>query len=180
MRRRVCICLGLVLALGVAAWLGLLRLERYYREFDTEHSIIESSLIEPGLYLGAYVREPPPSTTAVLNLCETEDTFTCPVSRWEPIRDAAPAPDLDWLRRQVEFIADQRKADGIVFVHCRQGVSRGGMVIVAYLMHEHHWGRDEALEYARTKRPLVRPNPAFMDRLEEWENQLKDEAIRER
>jgi hypothetical protein len=177
MRRRVVICVGFVLAASLALWLGLVWLQQHYHSLITQHSGVECSLIEPGLYLGGYVQEAPRGTTAVLNLCESEDPFACEVNRWEPIRDAAPAPDLDWLRSQVGFIDERRNAGGTVFVHCRAGVSRGGMVVVAYLMHEHGWSRDNALEFVRTKRPLVRPNPAFMERLEEWEEEIADRAI---
>ena len=43
----------------------------------------------------------------------------------------------------------------------------------AYLMWKHGWTRDEALAFIRTKRPEVRPNAAFMERLSDWENVLK-------
>ena len=47
------------------------------------------------------------------------------------------------------------------------------MVVTAYLMFEHGWSRDEALKFVRSKRALIRPNPAFMERLLEWERELK-------
>jgi protein-tyrosine phosphatase len=93
--------------------------------------------------------------------------------RWEPIPDAEPAPNLDWLRRQVGFIEEQRQAGRAVFVHCRNGVSRSGMVVVAYLMAQHGWSRDEALTFVRSKRDVARPNPAFMRLLKEWERSPK-------
>ena len=40
---------------------------------------------------------------------------------------------------------------------------------VAYLMAKNHWTRDEALEFVRSRRPVVCPNPAFMELLLEWE-----------
>ena len=126
------------------------------------------SRIEEGLFLGGYVREPPPDATAVLNLCETEDPYRVAAHRWEPIPDTKPAPTLDWLRQQVEFIEEQRKAGRAVFVHCRNGVSRSGMVVVAYLMAHHGWSLDEALTFVRSRRAIVRPNPAFMRLLKEW------------
>src|SRR4051794_12774883 len=60
--------------------------------------------IEQGLYLGAYVKNPPPGKEAVLNLCEAEDPYDVAIPRWAPIPDTEPGPDVDWLRRQVEFI----------------------------------------------------------------------------
>ena len=68
------------------------------------------SLIEPGLYLGGYVPEPPRGTNAVLNLCETEDPYEAEYHRWLPIADAEPAPDLEWLGAQVAFIEGHRRA----------------------------------------------------------------------
>ena len=125
--------------------------------------------IEDGLYQGGSVDAPPRRTRAVLNLCEAADTYTSEVHVWEPIRDAEPAPSLEWLRQQVEWIDTHRQAGKVVFVHCRNGVSRSGMVVVAYLMFKNRWSRDSALEFVRARRPIARPNPAFMERLTEWE-----------
>jgi len=135
------------------------------------------SQIEDGLYLGGYVPEPPRNTQAVLNLCEVTDPYKVVAHRWEPIRDAEPVPSLDWLREQVEFIETEREAGRAVFVHCRNGVSRSGMVVVAYLMARHGWSRDEAMTFVRSKRPMVRPNPSFMHLLQEWEESLKSEQM---
>jgi len=119
------------------------------------------SQIEDGLYLGAQVDSPPPGTGAVLNLCEFEDHYTTEVYHHEPIRDAEPAPSLDWLRRQVDFIAAQRQAGRTTFAHCLNGVSRSGMVVVAYLMRKNKWTRDEALAHVQSRRPTppARPSP---------------------
>ena len=156
------------IALACASVVGFHLLAEWYTREGPNYS-----LIEPGLYLGGYVPEPPRGTGAVLNLCEAEDPYA---ARWVPIRDAEPAPDLAWLREQVAFIDGQRRAGRTVFVHCRNGVSRSAMVVVAYLMARHGWTRDEALEMVRAKRPAVRPNPAFMRRLLEWE---KESGLRE-
>ena len=166
-RLRLNLLVVLVASLGV--WLWLLWLERSYRE-------VPYSLIEEGLYVGRYVPEPPPGTEAVINLCESEDSYQVGVCLWEPIRDAPPAPSIEWLRRVVGFITTQRQAGLTVYVHCHNGVSRSGMVATAYLMHEHDWTRDEALAFVRSKRPSVRPNPAFMPLLTEWEHALKEPA----
>lgn len=131
------------------------------------------SEVEDGLYLGGYVPEPPPGTRAVLNLCELEDPYRVESHRWEPIPDAEPVPSLDWLRAQVAFIEAARAQGRTVFVHCRNGVSRSGMVVVAYYMARNRWSRDEAAEFVRSRRPGLRPNPAFMQLLLEWERSLK-------
>jgi hypothetical protein len=157
---------ALLLASGVAAWLVLTWLESGHRR-------IRYTLIESGLFMGEDVATPPPGTNAVLNLCEQSDPYQCDVHRWEPIGDAAPAPDVGWLKSQ-DFIAESRTVGRTVFVHCRNGVSRSGMVVVAYLMFEHRWTRDEALTFTRSKRDIARPNPIFMERLNDWEKHLQD------
>ena len=131
------------------------------------------SRIEDGLYLGGRVQEPPSGTQAVLNLCEVEDSYQATIHRWEPIHDGAPAPRIEWLRQQVEFIDSQCRAGRPIYVHCHAGVSRGGMIVVAYEMFKHRWTRDEALAFVRTRRPVVNPNPAFMRLLLEWEQLVK-------
>jgi hypothetical protein len=166
-RRRPLLLVVFLLICGIVAWLGLSWLERDYQGSGANYS-----LIELGLYMGGVVREPPSGTVAVLNLCELDDPYRCEVHRWEPTHDGEPAPELAWLRRQIEFIDMHRKNDHTVFVHCRNGVSRSGLVVVAYLMWEHGWSCDDALKFAREKRSIVRPNPVFMDRLAEWEKAL--------
>jgi protein-tyrosine phosphatase len=137
------------------------------------------SLVEPGLYLGGSVERPPRGTRAVLNVCESPETYPTAEMHycWEPIRDAAPAPSIDWLRRQVDFITEQRRADLQVFVHCFGGTSRSAMVVTAYLMERDGISRDDALAFLRTRRPSVRPNPAFMRLLLEWQDALKKPAV---
>lgn len=157
---------GILIFLLVACiigWLVLLAVQRYYADEDNYAEI------EAGLFMGGDVMEPPPGTSAVLNLCEKDDAYRCEVHVWEPIRDAAPAPSIDWLKKQVEFVEAQRNAGRTTYVHCFQGVSRSGLVVTAYLMHKNHWTRDEALAFVRVRRPQIRPNPAFMELLSEWE-----------
>jgi hypothetical protein len=159
----------MAVALGVAAGcvgLILLAVGRLTREPPNY------SRVGDRLYMGGLVTVPPPGTRAVLNLCETPDPYQADDHFWEPIADAEPAPDLDWLRRMVEWVDARQRAGVTTYVHCRNGVSRSGMVVVAYEMSRNGWPRDRALEHVRSKRPEVRPNPAFMERLAEWERWL--------
>jgi len=162
----VLLLLGSTSAAGFLCWLE--------RQYPAPLVWEPYSLVEKGLYMGGAVEKPPPGTQAVLNLCQDKDGYQCDVHTWDPIPDRAPAPGLDWLRKQVDFVAAQRKAGRTVFVHCRAGISRSTMVVTAYLMQKHHWTRDRALEFVRSKRPIVQPNPAFMDLLLEWERALKE------
>ena len=134
------------------------------------------SQIEEGLYLGGQVDAPPPGTHAVLNVSQKPDRYQAPVHHWEPIPDGPPPPSLDWLRRQVDFVTAQRKLGRVVYVHCRVGVSRSGMVVVAYEMAKNDWTFEQALAFVRARRSIVNPNPAFRPLLREWERIVKTRA----
>jgi hypothetical protein len=162
--------LGLVLLGCTGAWLFLAWVQRSYEEQGANYT-----LIEEGLYMGGDVDRPPPGTGAVLSLCEKTDRYYCATRVWDPIRDGEPAPDVAWLRRTVSWVDARRRTGATVFVHCRNGVSRSGLVVTAYEMLQHDWKRDEALAFVRSKRPIARPNPAFMRLLREWERVLKEE-----
>jgi len=151
----------LILGLALRAWI-----------LESSREPPDYSRIAADLYVGARLKQPPPGTTAVLNLCEFDDPYTVAAYSWQPIRDAEPAPGIDWLRRQVDWITQQREAGHTVFVHCQNGVSRSGLVVVALFMHTGGLTRDEALSFVRSRRPGVRPHPAFMELLGQWEQAL--------
>jgi len=164
----------LALAVATVAVVGFYFLADWW----LPHEEPNYSRIEDGLYLGGSVDRPPRGTRAVLNVCESEEPYRAEVHRWQPIRDAAPAPSMDWLRQQVDFINEQRRADLPVFVHCQGGTSRSAMVVAAYLMARDGSTRDEALTFLRARRPSIRPNPAFMGLLLEWQQALKKRRAR--
>src|SRR5262249_46348915 len=126
------IAIALAVAACLGGWLFLHWLEQSYSPGNYTQ-------IEEGLFVGGGNTTPPPGTREILNVCETRDSYSCEVHVWEPIRDAAPAPSLDWLRKQVDFVAAQREAGLPVYVHCHAGHSRSVMVITAYLMKKHQW-----------------------------------------
>ncbi|KAF2658356.1 phosphatases II [Lophiostoma macrostomum CBS 122681] len=55
-----------------------------------------------------------------------------------------------------------------VLVHCLQGISRSGSIIVAYLMQEQSLDYDAALAIARISRSIIMPNSGFADQLRLW------------
>ncbi|MCE9530465.1 MAG: dual specificity protein phosphatase family protein, partial [Planctomycetes bacterium] len=167
-RRQVIMVLLLVITTSVAAYI-------WSQAIDDLDGKPTYSKIEDGLYLGGSVKKPPPGTKAVLNLCEAEDSYHAEIHSWEPIPDAAPAPSLKWLRKRVEFVDEQQRANRQTYVHCHGGISRAPMVVTAYYMYKNKWSRDEALAFVRSKRDIIGPNPAFMDLLLEWEKELKRE-----
>jgi hypothetical protein len=161
--RRLALALLLVACLGVWLWLRWLE-STYDRPY---------ALIEDGLYVGSSVKSPPPGTTAVVNLCARADRYQVEASLWEPVFELGNEPSLEWLRRVVEFIDANRRADRTTYVHCMAGMNRSGAAVTAYLMLRHGWGRDRALAFVRSKRPEIQPNPTLMRLLAEWERELQ-------
>jgi protein-tyrosine phosphatase len=109
----------------------------------------------------------------VLNVGEIKDPYQAEAHRLAPIPDAAPAPSIDWLRQQVEFIDLQRRAGLPVYVHCQAGISRSVLVLAAYLMMRDGLTRDAALTAIRAKRSGAGPHAAFMPLLLEWQELQK-------
>lgn len=161
--RRAAIVATLLLGLAVWAWLRWLEQEVELRPYD---------LVEERLYVGGLVKAPPPGTSTVLNLCQQEDTYRTKNYRADPI-DGSEPPTIDWLKNAIKFIDDERRAGNIVYVHCFAGMNRSGMVVTAYLMHEHGWSRDQALAFAQSKRPQIQPSLSMMRFLTEWERTLR-------
>ncbi|KAF9975471.1 dual specificity phosphatase 12 [Actinomortierella ambigua] len=64
------------------------------------------------------------------------------------------------------FIADALEKGGKVLVHCVAGASRSATIVCAYLMKLQKLKVEEALEFVRSKRPLVGPNEGFMSQLQ--------------
>ncbi|KAK3331211.1 protein-tyrosine phosphatase-like protein [Apodospora peruviana] len=58
--------------------------------------------------------------------------------------------------------------DGKVLVHCSQGVSRSGAVVVGYLMRKEKKGVRAALAEVRMRRSKVDPREEFLEQLEIW------------
>jgi hypothetical protein len=149
----------------LAAWLALLFAENTYDQ--------PYNRVEDGLYIGGSVEKPPRGTKAVANLCGRPDPYHVDAELWDPVGEAGVEPTLDWLRRVVAFVAEQRAAGRQTYIHCMNGVNRSAGAVTGYLMLEHGWGRDEALAFLQKQRPEVRPSPELMRILAEWERELK-------
>lgn len=68
------------------------------------------------------------------------------------------------------FIRDALNSspDTRVLVHCGEGISRSVSVVAAFLMAQYGWGRDEAVNYIKSKRRVANPNFGFMGQLQEY------------
>lgn len=143
--------------------------------FALTEAEVDYTKIDNGIYQGGAVDEVPPEINAILNLqLEHEDIVPAAKIKaiaWMPIPDGE-FPGLMWLDAAVATVVAYRKAGWNVLIHCAMGMSRSGLVDVAYHMAKNSWSRDQALLYVRAKRPLTNPNPSFMYGLELYEQFL--------
>ncbi len=126
--------------------------------------------ISQGIYQGGAIRRKPWFIWKVLNLqAEHDDWFW---ANWMPIDDL-DFPGIEWLDRAANFVAGCHILGQSVLVHCMEGHSRSGMVVIAAHMKICRWSLADALTYVQSKRPGTQPNPKFMIGLAEYEKHLE-------
>jgi hypothetical protein len=80
--------------------------------------------------------------------------------------DDSPNQDLlSNLPEALNFINWQLEQGHTVLVHCAAGISRSASVVIAYLMMTRGMTLAEAYQYAKSRRPIVEPNPGFIQQL---------------
>jgi protein-tyrosine phosphatase len=84
-----------------------------------------------------------------------------------PTVDNTPPP-LEVLIKGADFIDEEIKNKGIVYVHCRQGLGRGPTMALAYLIKIGMTYKD-AYALVRKVRIFINPRPGQIRRLKELE-----------
>lgn len=138
--------------------------------------------IEKGFYVGedpaghGFGRLKHPKTDVIVSLNESPPTTIysdLKATLWMPIHDRPPFPGIKWLESVVDWLIDAHDVQGwSVYLHCRVGVSRSGMVAIAYFMKRDSLKLERAALMIAMKRAIV-PNPSFMEGLVEWEEYLE-------
>jgi protein-tyrosine phosphatase len=134
--------------------------------------------IEPGLYMGGEITRKPPGIQAIVDLQSEQDQVLSPEGLnallWLPLYDHCDdAPDPIWLDSVVNTIKSWRSMNWRVLIHCRAGISRSGMVTIAYIMNTRNLGWYDALAIVRAGRPCCDPNPGFMHSLSRYATYLQ-------
>lgn len=147
------------------------------------------SQIEPNLILGDYqtLLDPTYLQThnigVIIDLIEYYPTIR-PVLLRSPVkRYSFPMPDRIDVNPLINFetirdILDHELPRNRVYVHCEQGISRAPTIVAAYLMEKRGWTADQAIQYLRSKRPQVNPNPGFRKYLAAHEILLREGDIK--
>jgi protein-tyrosine phosphatase len=77
------------------------------------------------------------------------------------------APTLGQMRAGVDFVAEQLKDGGGVYVHCKSGVGRAAIMAAAYLTST-GLPPEDAWSEIRKVRPFIRPTAVQIDQLERF------------
>jgi hypothetical protein len=78
------------------------------------------------------------------------------------------APTLEYLIRGANFIEQEVKNNGKVYIHCRAGEGRGPTMVAAYLIHT-GLTLDDSLAQIRAVRRFIKPTTLQLERLKEME-----------
>ncbi len=81
------------------------------------------------------------------------------------------APTLENLRKGVQFMDEEIKKGGSVYVHCHWGEGRGPSMVIAYLMFTGMTFQD-AYEFVKKVRTFIRPTTTQIDQLRQFEKEL--------
>jgi len=87
----------------------------------------------------------------------------------------------DQIEESVLFIEKHLKMGNNVVIHCAQGKSRSGTVLIAYIMaKKKNMSYQQALQYGKSKRNILQPNPIFEKQLIEFERSSNLKTLREK
>lgn len=74
---------------------------------------------------------------------------------------------LELFEVTFNFLETARNKGG-VFVHCNAGMSRSPTIVIAYLMKKYGLSFEQALAFAKAKRPCVEPKEFFVEQLKAY------------
>ena len=137
--------------------------------------------IEPNLYLGSIE-----AATDVILLGSNAISHIVSVDSVPlPRKISAMLPRISFMHMQVSDLPDEDllshlgeaiafidlaiSRGGAVLVHCFRGRSRSATVVIAYLMHKHHYKLEKAFFKVKTKRECINPHIGFLAQLKLFE-----------
>uniref|UniRef100_A0A6B2LTR9 Protein-tyrosine-phosphatase n=1 Tax=Arcella intermedia TaxID=1963864 RepID=A0A6B2LTR9_9EUKA len=85
---------------------------------------------------------------------------------------------FDQLLESIRFIDGHVRKGHNVVIHCAQGKSRSGSVLIAYLMAKRRMTYDEALAFGKARRNILEPNEGFTKQLRTFEKSQQLQEIR--
>jgi len=74
-----------------------------------------------------------------------------------------------YLSEASNFIKSGKEDGGNILVHCRAGISRSSSCVIAYLIEKDNMTLQDSIKLCKKKRPIICPNPGFMQQLRAFE-----------
>jgi protein tyrosine phosphatase len=157
----------------------------YYPKLDKDvHLILEASDKRGALYLGNSQSQKKLDflnsigVQAVLsvtsNMFHTYSTSALPYHKILDVEDEREADLKMHFQESAKWINQHIKEGRNVLVHCHLGVSRSSSIVIAYLMRYQNMSLKQSIEFVKSKRECIQPNPGFMEQLEKYEKELPE------
>jgi hypothetical protein len=93
------------------------------------------------------------------------------------LRDVEDEDILSDLKRLLPIIHSELLQSKGVLIHCMHGKSRSCTIVAAYLMKYKHMSVDEAINFIKSKRTQIDPNPGYIEQLRQFEEEIRKEKI---
>ena len=118
--------------------------------------LLEKHKVTHILNLGTYVKNYFPSKIEYHNV---------------KINDFCDQEVLKYFDLAFKFI-DEGLTQGCVVIHCNAGVSRASTFMIGYLMNRERMPLDNAFNFVKSKRPVIKPNTGFLQQLRTYNKEL--------
>ena len=83
-----------------------------------------------------------------------------------PVDDTYNQHIEQYFDETYNFIENCINENKNILVHCHAGISRSSTILIAYFMRKNNWDLQQALDFLRSKRSIVNPNPDFIKALD--------------
>eukprot|EP01114_Cavostelium_apophysatum_P005593 TRINITY_DN16783_c0_g1_i1.p1 TRINITY_DN16783_c0_g1~~TRINITY_DN16783_c0_g1_i1.p1 ORF type:complete len:347 (-),score=87.76 TRINITY_DN16783_c0_g1_i1:166-1206(-) len=143
-----------------------------------------SELLPQFLFLGSFdnvKNKKQLQSLGVTHILNMADELENPYGKDEFVYKACGVNDTSkddikkYFKDALDFIDEAKKssAGSKVLVHCAMGISRSSAIAVAWLMKENNWDLQTTIDYVKSHRSCIKPNPGFLEQLKVFEADLK-------
>lgn len=73
---------------------------------------------------------------------------------------------------------DSSLKGGACLIHCQAGMSRSATITIAWVMKSYRLRFNDAHDFVRERRPIILPNPGFVEQLQKWEAELEKRGMK--
>lgn len=77
-------------------------------------------------------------------------------------------PSTEQIEEAMQFTRRNIESGGNVYIHCAKGRGRSGVLVMAYLMRYHDMTFEEARDFVKAKRPLLKQEARHKKASEAW------------